>query len=92
MFRRTHSAPAPMYRAVLQMKQGTGLDQRQKIQANLAHNTGGLRPNKGRVKDEFTPALLSREDDYARAPIEDDGRDGNGELNPLTQGTLVKVL
>jgi hypothetical protein len=31
------------------------------------------------VKDEFTSVLLSREDDDAGAPIEDDGRDGNGE-------------
>jgi hypothetical protein len=31
------------------------------------------------VKHEFTPVLLSREDDDAAAPIKDDGRDGNGE-------------
>lgn len=49
---------------------------RQKIQVNLARNVGHLRPDK---KDNLTAVLLSREDDNAGAPIEDDGRDGSGE-------------
>ncbi len=52
---------------------------RQKIQASLARKTGRLRPNKGRLKVDPRIVLLSREDGDAGAPIEDDGRDGNGE-------------
>lgn len=51
---------------------------RQKRQANLARNTGRLRPNRGRVKADSRALLLSRAD-AAGAPIEDDGRDDRGE-------------
>ena len=51
---------------------------RQKIQVSLARNVGHLRPDEGRVKDNLTAVILSREDDNAGAP-EDDRRDGSGK-------------
>lgn len=51
---------------------------RQNRHANLARNTGRLRPNRGKVKADSSPPLLSRED-AAGAPVEDDGRDDSGE-------------
>jgi len=51
---------------------------RQKRHANLARNTGRLRPARGRLNADWKALLLSREDE-AGAPVEDDGRDDNGE-------------
>lgn len=51
---------------------------RQKRHANLALNTGRLRPNTGKVKADSSALLLSFMDG-AGAPVEDDGRDDSDE-------------